>query len=85
MPMPGGLAPAGPIAVGRRRPGRPALGAAGADGNRYGDAAVYIEHRQSEPKGGRILYAWFGLLRSLVADELLAGLLAFAGGQVESQ
>ena len=51
-------------------------------GTSYGDAAVYLEHRQSEPKGARILYAWFGLMRSPQADDLLPGLLAFAAEKI---
>lgn len=52
------------------------------DGARYGDAAIYVEHRQSEPKGGKVLYAWFGLMRSPYTDDLLSGLMAFAAEKI---
>ncbi len=56
----------------------------GADGRNYGDAAAYLEHRGSEPRGGKNLYIWFRLLDHPEADQLLAAIFQFvaahAGG-----
>ena len=70
---------------------RPFLGRALPDGNTYvplielrdeqgrwwGDAVAYAEYRASEPKGGRVLYMWFGLLDMPIANELLASTFEF--------
>ena len=49
-------------------------------GKHYGDAVAYVEHKASEPQGGKVLYAWFGLLDSPHGEGLIEDLLAFAAG-----
>lgn len=51
-------------------------------GNHYGDAVAYVEHKASDPVGGKVLYAWFTLLDSPQGDALLHDLLAFAAETV---
>ena len=46
-------------------------------GKHYGDAVAYVEHKASEPKNGKILYVWFGLLNSPYGEGLLSDLLEF--------
>ena len=46
-------------------------------GRWWGDAVAYVEYRTSEPKGGRVLYVWFGLLNMPIANELLASTFEF--------
>ncbi len=50
-----------------------------AQGKHYGDAVAYVEHKASEPKGGRVLYAWFTLLDSPHGEALLHDLLGWIG------
>lgn len=50
----------------------------GPEGQNFGDAAAYVEHRGSEPLGGRNLYIWFRLLDHRQADALLAAIFRFA-------
>lgn len=50
-------------------------------GNDYGDAVGYIEHRASEPRGGTILYAWFGLLNGPHGEALVEDVFAFLGSR----
>ena len=45
-------------------------------GTHYGDAVVFVEHKASEPKGGKVVYAWFGLLNSPLADRLVHDLFS---------
>jgi hypothetical protein len=56
-----------------------------ADGKHYGDAAAYVEHQASEPKGGRVLYVWFGLLTSPHGEALVHDLLGWIGGVVSAK
>jgi len=56
-----------------------------AQGKHYGDGVAYVEHKASEPKGGRILYAWFSLLDSPHGEALLYDLLAFVGETVQAE
>jgi hypothetical protein len=72
-----------------------------AQGNHYGDAVAYVEHRASERaseraptgtmrsmvgwSGGRLVYAWFGLLDSPYGEALLHDVLAFVGETVEAE
>ncbi len=51
-------------------------------GKHYGDAVAYVEHRTSEPKNGKVLYVWFGLLHSPHGEALLHDVLAFVGRKV---
>ncbi len=51
-------------------------------GGRYGAAAAYLEHRHSEPRGGKVLYAWFGLRHAGLGDGLLGALMAFAAERI---
>ncbi len=53
-------------------------------GKSYGDAAVYVEHRASEPKGGRLLYACYNLVESEYGEALVEDLLVFVVKQIES-
>ena len=46
-------------------------------GKHYGDAVAYVEHKASEPVGGKVLYAWFTLLDSPHGEALLHDLFAF--------
>lgn len=50
----------------------------GPEGRSFGDAVAYVEHRGSEPVGGRNLYVWFRLLDHPQADPLLAAVFQFA-------
>ena len=56
-----------------------------AEGKHYGDAVAYVEHKASEPKGGRVLYAWFGLLDAPHGEALLHDLLGWIGGFVSAK
>jgi len=56
-----------------------------AHGKHYGDAVAYVEHRASEPQGGRVLYAWFTLLDSPHGEALLYDLLGFVGETVRPE
>jgi hypothetical protein len=56
-----------------------------AQGKHYGDGVAYVEHRASEPKGGRILYAWSRLLDSPQGEALLYDLLGFIGETVRAK
>lgn len=47
-------------------------------GREYGDAAAYIEHRASEPRGGKCIYAWMRLPDVLDRDVLYLGLFRLA-------
>jgi len=47
----------------------------------YGDGIAYIEHRSSEPKGGKALYAWMGMPDVLGRDELLFQLFRYAAAK----
>lgn len=47
-------------------------------GNHYGHAAAYVEHKVSRPKNAKLLYVWFGLLQSPQAEVLVDDVLAFA-------
>ena len=53
-----------------------------AAGNHYGDAVAYVEYTSSEPKGGKVLYVWFGLLDSPHGEALLHDLYAFVAETV---
>ena len=56
-----------------------------AQGNHYGDAAAYVQHQASEPRGGKVLYAWFALLDSPRGEALLHDLFGFVGGIARAQ
>ncbi len=47
-------------------------------GNHYGDAIAYIEHRASEPRGARLIYAWMRMADILDADTLFFDLFGLA-------
>ncbi|MBN1443543.1 MAG: hypothetical protein JXA90_12605 [Planctomycetes bacterium] len=47
-------------------------------GRDWGDAAAYIEHRSSEPRGGKCIYAWMRLPDVLERDALYLGLFRLA-------
>jgi len=51
------------------------------DGTHYGDAVAFVEHRASEPKNARVLYAWFELLNTPQGEAVLYDVLAFAAGE----
>jgi len=51
-------------------------------GKSYGEAVAYLEHKASEPKGGKIAYAWFGLVDSPHGEALVADLLALVAEKV---
>lgn len=48
----------------------------------YGLAAAYVEHRESEPKGGRLLYLWFGLAETEQGETLLYDVYALLARQL---
>lgn len=52
-----------------------------AAGNGYGDGIAYVEHRESEPKGGRNLYVWMRMPDVLGANETLLAIFRFAAGE----
>ncbi len=54
-----------------------------AEGGSYGYAAVYLEHKASAPRGGKLLYCWFGLRYSAYTDDLFAAVFALAAEKVE--
>jgi hypothetical protein len=43
-----------------------------------GDGIAYIEHRASEPRGGKVLYVWMGMPKALGGNDLLYALFRFA-------
>ncbi|MGD8240942.1 MAG: glycoside hydrolase family 99-like domain-containing protein, partial [Armatimonadota bacterium] len=49
-------------------------------GRWWGDAVAYVEYKASEPKNGRVLYVWFGLLNMPIANQLLASTFEFLAG-----
>jgi hypothetical protein len=51
-------------------------------GTYYGDAVTFVQYRTGELKGGKILYAWFGLLQSPLVDGLLYDLFDLAAKQI---
>jgi len=51
-------------------------------GMHYGDGAAFVVHKSSEPKGGKLLYVWFGLLQSAHGEALLNDLMGFLAAQV---
>jgi len=54
----------------------PLFRAEDARGEWYGDGAAYIEHKVSQPRGGRALYVWFRIPDIVVRDDLFYDLLA---------
>lgn len=50
-----------------------------AAGKPYGDGIVYVEHKASEPRGGKNLYVWMRMPDLLGEDDLLYALFCFAG------
>ncbi len=48
------------------------------NGGWYGDGAAYVEHRESSPQGGKVLYLWFRLQTVPEGEALLHDLWAFA-------
>ena len=44
----------------------------------YGDGIAYIEHVRTEPRGGRLLYAWMRMADVVDADDLFLGLFRLA-------
>ncbi|MFP4055398.1 MAG: endo-1,3-alpha-glucanase family glycosylhydrolase [Candidatus Brocadiia bacterium] len=50
-----------------------------AEGRIYGDGIAYIEHRASEPKGGRNLYVWMRMGDGVGASDLYFALFRFLG------
>lgn len=51
-----------------------------AQGRVYGDGIAYVEHRDSEPKGGRNLYVWMRVPDVLGTNETLLSIFRFAAG-----
>ena len=47
------------------------------DGEWYGDGAAYIEHKNSEPRGARLLYVWFRIPDVVSWEDLHHDLLSF--------
>jgi len=47
-------------------------------GNAHGDGIVYVEHRASEPRNGRVLYVWMRMADVLGRDDLFFALFSFA-------
>jgi hypothetical protein len=52
-------------------------------GKRYGTAVGYVEHKASEPLGGKLLYVWFGLLEGSRGEGILYDVLGWIGEQTE--
>jgi hypothetical protein len=50
-----------------------------ADGRALGDGIAYVEHRDPPLKGGRTLYVWMRMADVVGEDNLLSGILEFAG------
>ncbi len=48
-------------------------------GEWLGDGIVYVEHKVSEPVGGKNIYAWMGLLRGEKKEKILEALFLLAG------
>ncbi len=55
----------------------PLLRTVDAEGSWYGDAAAYIEHKNSEPRGAKLLYVWFRIPDVVSWDDLYHDLLSF--------
>ena len=53
------------------------------EGRSYGDAAAYVEHRASAPRGGKVIYAWMRLDDVLGPDALYLGLFRLAAGRIQ--
>ena len=49
----------------------------------FGDGIAYIEHRETEPKNGKIVYVWFRMLDAEDADMMLYELFDFIGAKVK--
>jgi hypothetical protein len=54
-------------------------------GNHYGDAVAFVEHRATEPVGGRVIYAWSGLLNTSHRGALLCDLFSLAGEKIRKE
>ncbi len=54
-------------------------------GGGYGTGAVYAVHQAGPLRGGRLVYAWFGLLRHPQADLLMHDLFDLAAGKAEKK
>jgi hypothetical protein len=55
----------------------------GGGGRSLGDAAAYVEHRESPPQGGKVLYAWMRLPGAFDADALYLALFRFAARRIQ--
>ncbi len=53
-------------------------------GNYLGDAATYVALNETEPKGGRLLYSWFTLLKEPQRDALLYDIFDFLAKRLEN-
>ncbi|MEA3403938.1 MAG: glycoside hydrolase family 99-like domain-containing protein [Armatimonadota bacterium] len=53
-----------------------------ASGRSFGEGIAWIEHRQSQPVGGRVLYAWMRMDDVLEPERLYVSLLTFAAQQI---
>jgi len=61
----------------------PLLGLYDEQGTHYGDAVTFVEYRTGKLKGGKVLYAWFGLLQSPLVDGLLYDLFNVVAEQIK--
>ncbi|MGC9318937.1 MAG: glycoside hydrolase family 99-like domain-containing protein [Armatimonadota bacterium] len=53
-----------------------------ASGRSFGEGIAWIEHRESDPVGGRLLYAWMRMDDVLDAQRLYVALLTFPAEQI---
>ncbi|MAF10942.1 hypothetical protein CMK11_10885 [Candidatus Poribacteria bacterium] len=54
----------------------------GRDGQTFGDGIAYVEHRASEPIGGKTLYVWMRMPDVIGVDRLYPALFSFALGRL---
>ncbi len=54
-----------------------------AEGRDFGEGIAWIEHHQSEPRGGRLLYCWMRMHEVAAPGDLYFALLRFVGERLE--
>jgi len=76
--------PAQRAAVGRDDFYLPLASLVGADGREFGDGIAYVEFHHPPLNGGRTLYIWMRMNDVVGADDLLSGILEFAGKKISA-
>jgi len=63
----------------------PLLGLYDKQDTHYGDAVMFVHYRTGELKGGKVLYAWFGLLQSPQVDRLFYDVFRLVAEQIDAR